>query len=65
MKMKEFVKNLNQLLKDRPEAAELEVVTAKDDEGNGYSFVRYEPSIGVYDGEDFSEEQKPNAICIN
>jgi len=67
MKLKEFSDNLIKLLKKRPETAEFDVVTSKDDEGNGYNPVYFEPSVGRYNKEDdeFEEEIKPNAICVN
>lgn len=67
MKLKEFVNNLNQLMKDRPETAELQVVSAVDDEGNDFTPIYYTPSVGNYDADsrDFSEEVNGNAVCIN
>ena len=67
MKFKKYVENLNKLLAERPETAEFDVVTSKDDEGNGYNLVSYEPSVGSYDEEDreFKEESKLNAVCVN
>jgi hypothetical protein len=67
MKFSEYVKNLNDLLKDRPESAEYDVVTSKDDEGNGYNLVHYAPQVGSYDAEEreFKEEQVTNAVCVN
>jgi len=67
MKFKEYLENLNELLKDRPEIADFDVVTSKDDEGNGYSIVHYTPSIGRYDNEEkeFKEEIELNAVCVN
>ena len=41
MKLKEFVDNLNNLMRERPETAEFDVVTSIDDEGNGYNLVYY------------------------
>ncbi len=67
MKLSEFAKNVNGLLKARPESADFDVVFAKDDEGNGFSLVHYSPSIGNYDKEEreFQEEKEVNAVCIN
>lgn len=67
MKFKEYVENLNKLLKDRPETAEFDVVTSIDDEGNGYNVVHYSPSVGSYDmaEEEFSQEKVLNAVCVN
>ena len=49
MKLKEFIENLNEFVKENPETLDMEVVTSIDDEGNGYSFVHYTPSKGVYE----------------
>jgi hypothetical protein len=78
MKLKEFLENLNKLVKDHPKYLELDVITSKDAEGNGFEEVYYEPSVGVFDddeyvpsnSEDFEEEYEYtdkdiNAICIN
>lgn len=66
MKLKEFMENLNKLIKERPEALELDVVTSKDDEGNGFNLVHYSPQIGHLDEDrDFTEEKEVNAICVN
>ena len=67
MKLKQFAANINKLLQDRPETADLDVVTSKDDEGNGFNLVHYSPQVGSYNENDreFKEEQKVNAVCVN
>lgn len=35
MKLKEFIFNLNEMVKANPKLLELEVITSDDDEGNG------------------------------
>lgn len=67
MKFKEYLENLNKLLSERPETGEFDVVTSKDDEGNGYNLVNYQPSVGSYDEDerDFTEEKPLNAVCVN
>lgn len=67
MKLKEYVSNLNKLLKDRPETAEFDVVTSRDDEGNGFNLVYYSLSVGNYDQEEreFKKETIANAVCVN
>lgn len=67
MKLKEFADNINKLLTDRPETAGFEVVTSKDDEGNGYNLVYYSPTVGSYDTKEreFTEEKEVNAVCVN
>lgn len=68
MKLKEYMDNLNKLVKDNPEAKEFDVISAIDDEGNGYNLVFFHPTLGVYDGDEFNTDVDPkkfNAICIN
>ena len=80
MKLKKYIENLQKLAQDNPSTLEMEVVYSKDDEGNGYSGVYYEPSIGHYDSdereftakdlidgepEEYDEDIKMNSICIN
>ena len=67
MKLNEFISNLTRLITDHPEAADFDVVTSKDDEGNGFSLIHYDPSIGHYDddGEYRSEYTPLNAVCVN
>jgi len=66
MKLKEFISNLNNLVKTNPEALDYDVVTSKDDEGNGFNLVYYAPQIGHFDEDrDFQEVQEANAVCVN
>ena len=67
MKFKQYVINLNKLLEQRPETADYDVVTSKDDEGNGFNLVHYAPQVGNYDEDEreFKEEQVTNAVCVN
>ena len=48
MKFKNYVKSLQEFLKNNPDTAEMEVVTSIDDEGNGYNVVQFEPSIAQF-----------------
>jgi hypothetical protein len=67
MTFKDYVEGLNKLLKEKPDSAELQVIHARDDEGNGFMPVLYGPLIGEYDdeGEFNTEEGNHNAVCIN
>ncbi len=73
MNFKEFVDGVNLFLKEHPEAGELLVITASDDEGNDFNQVSYTPSMGkhVPDEREFltseqaGEKADPNAVCIN
>jgi len=67
MQLIKFAEHINKLLKERPETAYLEVVSAKDDEGNGFNLVHYSPTVGFYDSSEreFTQEVELNAVCIN
>jgi hypothetical protein len=75
MKLKEFVENMNEFIKENPDALELDVITSKDDEGNGYSMVTYTISKGYLDQDDYLEQNNLqefgfdnsdiNAVCLN
>ena len=56
MKLREFIDNLNRFVDDHPGAEDFEVITAKDDEGNGYNTVYYEPAAGNFEDGDFVSE---------
>ena len=69
MKLKEFMDNLKALIQDNPDTLNYDVVSSEDPEGNGYSLVSFNPSIGIYDEEDNDftpiNIEQINAICIN
>ncbi len=72
MTLQQYSEKLLTLFANHPEAADFIVVTSKDDEGNGFDTVDFEPSIGHYDAgewytENDSEEHdfKVNAVCLN
>jgi len=69
MKLKQYLAQLNQLANDYPKALEFDVVTSKDDEGNGYDLVHYSPCIGKFEDNGFDNElpngTKPNSVCLN
>jgi hypothetical protein len=75
MTLKEFIENLQKFVEENPRALELEVITSKDAEGNGYNRVYYEPSMGHYDGDDFishsefedwnRDDDDLNSVCLN
>jgi len=60
-----YVELLDALLKENPEAKNLPVITAKDDEGNGYNKVYYKPGLVNFDGWEIYPDQEPNAVCVN
>lgn len=67
MELRQFMQNLNKLINENPLVLTYDVVTAKDDEGNGYELVHFDPQIGTYNKNDkeFYPERESNAICIN
>ncbi len=72
MKVKQFLQNMEALKKQCeqfPSLLEAEVITSKDDEGNGYNHVYYSPSTGHFDGVDYDTapagDAKVNAVCLN
>jgi hypothetical protein len=78
MKLKEYLENLNNFVKENPDALDLEVIYSSDDEGNDFQAVHYTPQMGIFEGgyrgEFISSEQledwdrskeEINAVCIN
>lgn len=75
MTLKEFIENLNKFVKENPETLEMQVVTSKDDEGNGFNLVQCEPSKGIFEDREFisseqyedyeREDSETNAVCVN
>jgi hypothetical protein len=75
MTLKEYIENLNEFVKENPEALDYIVVYSSDDEGNSYSQVYYTPSIGQYKDYEFihaenfedreMDGEDANAVCIN
>jgi len=68
MKLKQYAKNLNEFIKENPQALDMDVVTSIDDEGNGFNNVHFTPSTGLLeDGEFDSEADKEihNSVCLN
>lgn len=75
MTLKEYFEQLQEFIKENPDALELEVVTSIDDEGNGFNRVYYGPSKGNYDGDSFTsvdsfedynmDGEDVNAVCLN
>ena len=66
MKLKDYIKDLNELIELQPEALEMDVITAKDDEGNGFSMVNFTPETGYFEEDEFRTDVcKHNVVCLN
>lgn len=66
MKLTEYIKGLEFALKQH---GDLDVIYAKDEEGNGFYPVSFEPSVGRYEDGEFQQEEieseEFNAVCVN
>jgi hypothetical protein len=71
MNLQAYIAHLEKIVEDRPDMLLALVVTADDDEGNGFTRVSYAPAVGHYDEDErvFTNEESnvgiPNAICLN
>jgi len=66
--LREFVDSLEDLMERNPKMAEVEAITARDEEGNGYDPIYFNPTAGHYDRstKDFDDESDDvNAVCVN
>ena len=72
MLLKEYLEALNKLVKKDKSLLDLEIITADDDEGNGYKFLNYIPDVryiekdsgyyidGVYEACDIEDCDMPD-----
>ena len=60
--LKQFADGINAYLKKHPDRAHLPVVTARDDEGNGYNLVYYSPTYGK-EWEVYADEIE--GVCVS
>lgn len=76
MKLKEYIKSLQDLVKENPSYEKLNVIYAKDDEGNDFGPIGFSPSLGnlnedgdftqVENFNDIDEEDRIiNSVCVN
>jgi len=75
MTLKDYIENLYKFAKENPECLEMEVITSKDVEGNGFNKVYFTPTKGVFDNGDFISEEgyddygyknnDTNIVCVN
>jgi len=68
MTLKEYAKYINDLAQKYPD---LPVVYSRDDEGNWFQKIHYQPSVGFLDADgnfialEEAPNEKPNAVCVN
>lgn len=76
MNLKKYIENLEALISLHPETENYEVIYARDDEGNGFQKVAFDPSVGAANVEEYfiesfipmdceDYEGGANAVCIN
>jgi len=61
-KISDIINNLQEIMKAH---GDLPLVTANDDEGNGFNYVYFDPTVGTYDGErdgEFMSEKNQEEI---
>ena len=78
MKLREYLKYLNEFVNNDPNTLEMEVIYSADDEGNDYQRVnnfpvscqthdvdKYYMEIVGWEGDDDISHEDLNAVCIN
>lgn len=72
MKLKDYIKNLNDIISNNPETAEYDVIYSIDSEGNEFHNIYYSPTVGYYDDGEFVPEEQfeddgfvVNSVCVN
>ena len=67
MKLRDYIKTLQDIAKENKEALDYPLIFAGDIEGNYFEEVHYHPAPVHFDGEniDLTGERHVNAICIN
>lgn len=66
MKLKKFLKLINEAVEKNPELLKATVVYSIDEEGNAFHKVEVTATPGIYKGGDFDlSYENVNAICIN
>jgi hypothetical protein len=65
MKLKEFMENLNEFIKENPDVLEFDVVYTESEDELVYN-IEDKPKIGHTDNRFFYDNEfKLNAVCIN
>ena len=67
MTLKKYIEGLQKFIKENPDTLGMQVVTSRDDEGNGFNPVYFTPSKGIFEDRDFipSDSNETNAVCVN
>lgn len=57
--LKNYIKMLQKIVKENPEAKDFILVSSSDDEGNSFSQVLFAPTLGIFteDGEFYSGDE--------
>lgn len=78
MKLNDYIESLQKLVEDDLTLGDLDIIYAKDSEGNGYESVYQYPSLGFYEeyereftpeeyfeDSDVPDDLEVNSVCIN
>lgn len=60
MEFKQYIQNLIKYTKEHPESLKMKVIYSRDNEGNGFDFVNFKPTMGNFDGYDYDQECEKN-----
>ena len=67
MKLRDYIAKLQKI--NITHGGDLEVIYAIDDEGNDFHRVYYNPSPGLFDGNEFANvttsQPEANSVCVN
>ena len=69
--LQEHIETLQKLAKENPKLKALPIVYSRDDEGNGFQKVVYQPGVGhidergEFDSDCTRKGKKVNCVCIN
>jgi len=69
MKLKDYIEKLQKIMNDAPGGKDLTVIYSSDDEGNSFSEVHFDPTLGKFEDNEFEAaplgDDSPNCVCVN
>jgi len=65
LRLKEYKAKLDAFIKEKPSALDLIVCTARDDEGNGFNAVWYDPSTMTVALDNTNDNNEIDCVCLN
>ena len=67
MTLEEFMRGLDDIVKENPKIKDFIVIAANDDESNVFNKIHYSPTVANFDGHNFDtgNNKIANAVCVN